>query len=81
MQKSAGVLGGRSVGCFSAFHPRPLFTRISQTLRPGQGQPFAVQIQVAEREAGAHPGVVLLRTPVSHLVESKDPLLICDSRR
>jgi hypothetical protein len=51
MQESAGVVRGQIGRLFLGISPRPLFTQISQTLRPGQGQPFAVQIQVAEREA------------------------------
>jgi len=68
-----GVTGCRSVARFSAFHSKPLVTRIFQTLRPEQGQSFAVQIEVDQREACAQPVVVLLQAPVSHLVKSKHP--------
>jgi hypothetical protein len=69
-----GVTGCRSVARLSAFHSKPLGTWIFQTLRPEQGQPFAVQKQAAQREACAQPVVVLLQAPVSHLVKSKHPL-------
>lgn len=37
-------------------------------------QPFPVQIQVHQREAGAQPLVVLLQSPISHLLEAEDTL-------
>ena len=43
-----------------------------ETLRPERCQPFAVQVEIAQREAGAQPVVVLLDASVSHLVEAKD---------
>ena len=69
-----GVTGCRSVACFSALHRQLLFTWNFQTLRPEQDQPFAVQIQIAEREAGSQPIVVLCQAAISHLVEAKDAL-------
>src|SRR5277367_5199149 len=43
-----------------------------ETLRPERCQPFAVQVEIAQREAGAQPVVVLLDASVSHLLEAKD---------
>src|SRR6266446_9574587 len=52
----------------------PPFTRLAETLRPGHRQPFAVQIQVHQREAGAQSMMVLLNPSVSHLLETEDAL-------
>src|SRR5882672_4422703 len=52
----------------------PPFTRVSETLRPRHRQPFAVQVQVHQRKAGAQPMMVLLNPAVSHLLETEDAL-------
>ncbi len=52
----------------------PPFTRRSETLRPCHCQPFAVQIQVHQREAGTQPMMVLLNPAVSHFFETKNAL-------
>jgi hypothetical protein len=52
----------------------PLFTRGSETLRPGHCQPSAVQIQVYQREAGAQSMMVLLNPAISDLLEAEDAL-------
>jgi hypothetical protein len=57
-----------------SFSGIPLFTRLSETLRPRHCQPIAVQIQVHQREAGAQPLMVLLNPSVSHLLETEDAL-------
>jgi hypothetical protein len=52
----------------------PPFTRLSETLPPRHRQPFAVQVQVHQRKAGAQPMMVLLNPSVSHLLETEDAL-------
>src|SRR6266478_1618267 len=52
----------------------PLFTRISETLRPRHSQPLVVQIQIHQCKAGAQPMMVLFNSSVSHLFEAKDAL-------
>lgn len=44
------------------------------TLRPERGQPFAVQVEIAERKAGAKPVMVLCYAAVTHPVEAEDTL-------
>ena len=44
------------------------------TLHPQKGKPFAVVVDIDQREAGAQPVVVLFQAPVSHLVEVEDAL-------
>lgn len=56
------------------FIRKPLLSRLPGTLRPGDGQPFAVQVEVSKREAGAQPIVVLLKSTVSDLLEAEDTL-------
>src|SRR5450759_185546 len=57
---------GADVKCQSAIFRPP------DTLRPERGQPFAVQVEIDQREAGAQPVMVLRDSPVSHLVEAED---------
>jgi hypothetical protein len=45
-----------------------------QTLRPERGQPFAVLVQVHQREARAEMIVVLLQAAETHFYESEDAL-------
>jgi hypothetical protein len=35
---------------------------------PLRGEPFAVLIEIHQREAGAEQGVILCESPVSHLI-------------
>ena len=44
------------------------------TLRPEQGQSFAMQVEVDQSEADAQPVMVLVDSPISDLVETEDVL-------
>jgi hypothetical protein len=48
--------------------------RPPQTLRPEQGQSFAMQVEVDQGEADAQPVIVLVDSPISDLVETEDVL-------
>src|SRR5437773_12404418 len=62
-----------SLSCLRSYW-NPPYTRLSETLPPRHRQPFAVQVQVHQRKAGAQPMMVLLNPSVSHLLETKDAL-------
>src|ERR1700741_243757 len=53
---------------------QPRFTRVRETLRPSDGQSFAVQIQIHQGEAGAQPVVVLTESTISGLLKAEDAL-------
>jgi len=48
------------------------WARVSETLCRSRGQPFAVQIEVGQSEAGAEPVVVLGQAAISGLLEAED---------
>src|SRR6201998_2976316 len=54
------LLGAMSSPSLSNFTANPPFTPVPDALRPGYGQPFAMQINAHQREAGAQPVVHLL---------------------
>ena len=48
------------------------WARVSETRCRSLGQPFAVQIEVGQSEAGAEPVVVLGQAAISGLLEAED---------
>ena len=48
--------------------------RPSDALLPERGQMFAVQVEVDQSEAGAHPMMVFRDPPIAHLDEAEDAL-------
>src|SRR5271165_5492464 len=77
MLKAAGIPDlhrpGIPLDCLRPYW-NPPFTWLSETLRPRHRQPFAVQVQVHQRKAGAQSMMVLLNPSVSHLLEAEDAL-------
>jgi len=55
--------GGRCVGCRGRFPVSVL---------PEHGEPFAMQVEVRQGEAGAQSVVVFRETPVADLIEAED---------
>src|SRR5260370_17928763 len=63
------------VGGFRAVLKCPAaVSRLADTLRPERGQPFAMEVEVDQREAGAQPVMVLGDAAVADLVEAEDAL-------
>jgi hypothetical protein len=56
------------------FRPESVLQRFPDTLWLHRGQPFAVPVEVHQREGCAQMIVVLLQAPEAHLHESEDSL-------